>query len=595
MKIRTKLALIVSMAISVALLVLGSVSYLAARRTIRDLTVQSNRRILQQINLSIDANVQEIERVSRSIYSNAETRQALGLLASTTSGSNLQLHRTIVREGLMAMTAMRDDFVGIYYFPDGSEMQPVFVRKGWALRPDYDVRSEPWYGRVMVSRGEKMVIGSHEERQPLRDPEIVFSLIRRVRDVDSGEGIGILLINVSNRVVEDICSGAAFQEGSEIVLVGPGGRISYHTDRALIGAHADVLNTPLKFETAGTREIAGESSLFTANHSAFSGFTAISVVPYAVLDRSSNQIKWTTVGLVSLGIAIAVLLSRLFSLHITRPINELQDLMKIAETGDFHIPVPVERADEVGDLARHFDFMMRRINELVRTVYEVRIRNQEAQLEVLQSKINPHFLYNTLDTIRGMALKIGAEEIIDVVESLAHLFRYSMEIGADLIPLSREMEYMRHYLRIQTHRHGRRFVWEVNVPDNLSAVPVPRLLLQPVVENAIYHGMEGASPGTRIEITARTDGSYMTLLVRDDGNGMDGKRLGVIREAIRADAERFPEGFPVRTGIGILNVHGRLRKRFGPPCGLEIESKAGDGTRVVLTIPRDGEGTWNEL
>ncbi|MNI46497.1 Sensor histidine kinase YehU [compost metagenome] len=267
--------------------------------------------------------------------------------------------------------------------------------------------------------------------------------------------------------------------------------------------------------------------------------------------------------------------------------------MSKAQSGDLTIRYWGSRSDEIGLLGRSFNSMLAQIARLL-SLTELQARQKrEAELRSLQAHIKPHFLYNTLDTIHWMARSKGAEDIAEVVQSLSKLFRLGLSKGSDLVPLSDELEHMVSYLKIQQVRYSSKLAYSIEVEPQLHELYVLKLLLQPIVENAIYHGIkERRGPGHISIEVVRQEGD-LCLTVRDDGAGITAERLAMLKERLAAvgrntgEAAEIDKPLPgtAGSGYGILNVQARIRLTYGEPYGLEIESERGAGTVVTVRHP----------
>jgi len=253
------------------------------------------------------------------------------------------------------------------------------------------------------------------------------------------------------------------------------------------------------------------------------------------------------------------------------------------QKGDFAVRVPNKRKDEIGELTESFNYMLEEINTLIRQVYQEKIAQKNAEVQALQAQINPHFLYNTLDSVNWMLIDRGEYDISDIILSLAGLMRYSIEDENAFVPLEKEIGYVLCYLKIQKNRLEERLEYNVEADESLAAERVPKLILQPIVENAITHGIESRNRKGTIRIALKDLGDEMLISVEDNGIGMTPEQLNHLREEV-PDVEK--EG---HTGIGVRNVDRRIRLHYGEAYGIFIESTYGEGTIVNLRIPKDQE------
>ena len=242
-----------------------------------------------------------------------------------------------------------------------------------------------------------------------------------------------------------------------------------------------------------------------------------------------------------------------------------------------------ENVDEITELGMSFNIMTGRIRELL----DSKVREQEnlkkAELKALQAQINPHFLYNTLDTIVWMSEANQPKQVIEIVKALSSFFRIALSRGKDWIPIHQEIEHVRSYLLIQKIRYRDILAYEIEVDENILDGTILKLTLQPIVENALYHGIKNKRYGGTIWVRARRVGHDRALLeVQDNGIGCTPYKLGQIRERLNDDADEISQE---EEGFGLANVNKRIKLYYGNDYGLSIDSQYQEGTRVTVTIP----------
>lgn len=294
--------------------------------------------------------------------------------------------------------------------------------------------------------------------------------------------------------------------------------------------------------------------------------------------------------ILAIGISLAILATlcggSLLSRRITRPIEHLSAQLERMSDGDFS-PVTLEYEDcggqdEVAEFARDFNEMASRIDRLMKDNYLSRIERTEAQLRALQSQISPHFLYNTLDSIGWLARTGRMEAVAEMVEALGNLMRAALDQSTPEIPLRTEIAHVRDYIAIQQHRFGKRLRFTVRVPEPMQGVLIPRLTLQPLVENCIQYGLEPTAEGCTIEVLGRRSGPTVELIVRDDGPGIDERTLERIRENRLEPSSR---------GVGIGNIQRRFALLYGARYGLSVQRCTPRGTQVTVIAPWRSELT----
>ena len=316
-------------------------------------------------------------------------------------------------------------------------------------------------------------------------------------------------------------------------------------------------------------------------------YTVVSVRPYKEIVSLATTTALGNLIPMFLCIAIALGMILLFSNFFSARINIFKDEMHKAATGDFNIAGEVEGKDEIAELQRDLNSMIRDIQELMGRVVQEQVqkeqlntRQREVEFKMLASQINPHFLYNTLETIRMQARVNNQTEIEELAKMLAKIMRRNIQASDSLQPLKSELQLVEYYLKIQDYRfHDRiRYSIEVEEPDKLEELSVMPLLIQPFVENAYAHGLESKESGglIRIRVEVRT---HLWITVEDNGCGMDGEKLEEVQRNLN-DFDNLD-----KTHIGISNVNQRIRIRYGENYGVTIESNLGEGTTVTIKLP----------
>ncbi|MNY09464.1 Sensor histidine kinase YpdA [compost metagenome] len=282
---------------------------------------------------------------------------------------------------------------------------------------------------------------------------------------------------------------------------------------------------------------------------------------------------------------IVILLGIRFSYGLTRPIDELMVRMKLAEKGNFEEanlfpPGGQVAMNEIGLLQRSFRFMIERINTLIQENYANRLLIKETEFKALQSQINPHFLYNTLESINWMAKVNRQSKISEMVEALAYLLRHSVDLKEPIITLGEEIDIVRSYVTIQKIRFEERLIFKLDVPEDLMGRAIPKLTLQPLMENAIHYALESTIEPCEITIRGWSSEEGIYLAVEDTGPGMPS---GII------DRLRSGEVTTKGKGIGLLNIDDRIKLAFGEVYGLQVDESKKDGASIILSLPKGTE------
>ena len=329
------------------------------------------------------------------------------------------------------------------------------------------------------------------------------------------------------------------------------------------------------------RNIRGETGLTKLIETYMHDYIDDEVRELARLQLAISRQAMVVIASVVIGVAVLIVTMLLYSLRITRRITEpISALSRKAEQfgrGDFATEPVESHIAEMQTLSRGFDDMAGRINALMEKQIQDQKSLHRAELELLQAQINPHFLYNTLDSIAILAESQRDEDVITMVTSLSTFFRNSLNKGEDIISLQSESIQVASYLQIQQIRYSDILQYEISIPQELLECLVPKLILQPLVENALYHGIKNRRGMGKITITGEVAGEDMILRISDNGVGMDEDRVRTLQSGVYEDRH---------TGLGLVNVHKRIRLYCGEGYGLSFESASGKGSIVSIRLPR---------
>lgn len=320
-------------------------------------------------------------------------------------------------------------------------------------------------------------------------------------------------------------------------------------------------------------------------YNGLTGWKTYSVVAVPEIFPQALQLRGTIAMIVFSAVLVALVIVTLISYSITAPIRELSNAMKQVEEENFDIEVQSKRKDEIGRLIISFNYMVGKIRQLIYEVYQKKLEQKNAEIRALQAQINPHFLYNTLDSINWMLIERDEQDISDVVISLGEILRYAIGGGSHVVPLRDEMHYIESYLCIQKNRLEERLNYRWEVDEDALDFSVPRLILQPIVENAVIHGIEPLKEGGTITVRAWMEGETLLLQITDNGKGMTQAELEELKKKIAGKND---------TGnIGMRNIRRRIELTYGEKQAMEIRSNQGEGTAVTLRMTedrREGEG-----
>lgn len=390
-------------------------------------------------------------------------------------------------------------------------------------------------------------------------------------------GTLVLRINIE-KIVKDIAN----EEGDVMILANDGSVIFPSAPTFDLNGIAKPLNAGKGYEI---QKINGEEYFIAQIESRNTGWTYLNITPFNQIFDRIEFVKEMVVFVFIALFLVVILLGIRFSYGLTRPIDELIVRMKLAEKGNFEeanlFPsVGLVSMDEIGLLQRSFRFMIERINMLIQENYSNRLLIKETEFKALQSQINPHFLYNTLESINWMAKVNRQAKISEMVEALAYLLRNSIDLKEPIITLGEEIDIVRSYITIQKIRFEERLIFKLDVPAELMGKWIPKLTLQPLMENAIHYALESTIEPCEISIRGWSTDECICLAVEDTGPGIPNGMLDRLRSG-----EVTTKG----KGIGLLNIDDRIKLSFGESYGIQVDESVEHGARVLLMLPKGTE------
>lgn len=491
-----------------------------------------------------------------------------------------------IKQTLQGFTTLYPEIAGIVLVSASGD----YISNEMYPRAEQSLIQENWYQKASANPGIFTVLGQPKERNltthvRYKDDEIV-SVARSITDEASGRVRGVIMIDLKLRSVSQAARNVTLGKSGYVMVTDAEGQSVYKPEHPLI-EHIPTDWFPSGESGTFTADTEGGTLLFMYQSSTFTGWRTVGVFPTRDSISEVRQIQFYVVSFVFVVCLFGLSASLWFSRSIAQPIFRLMSYMRRAETGNLRPGRWSDRADEIGMLGNSYNRMLAQIRQLI-SLNELRERQKrDAEMRSLQEHIKPHFLYNTLDTIHWMARKEGAEDVSGMVGALSRLFRIGLSKGQDYIPLHSEIEHMTSYLQIQQTRYRDRLQYTLNIPEEMRDLFVLKLLLQPLIENAIYHGIKGRRGPGHIRVEARLEHNRLLLTVRDNGAGMSNERLAEMQHLLEAPLASLEASSPGITGksYGMLNVQARLRLSFGDEYGIELDSQEGEGTSVTIIHP----------
>jgi two-component system sensor histidine kinase YesM len=421
-----------------------------------------------------------------------------------------------------------------------------------------DQSKEVFFSKMLINPGNMvteglMIIGMNEEN------------FRKSYSSSKNDNIEIVILNKDGKVLSDsgeIWGGRSFSE------------LPYYDHTAFDKVSWEKHN---------------QDWIVSHSESKISGWHTLIIQPKTEELKQVNKIRWLTIGLVLLILLINIPISWYISKMFSQPLMRILKSMRELQMGDFNQNVQIELKDEIGQLGKGYNIMVMRIKELIQNVYESELSKKESELRLLQSQINPHFLYNTLNNISWLLHREGSPGTAEMIQKMSEFFRFSLNQGADSITLDKELKIIEDYLFLSKIRFGNKLTYSIDTDEHLKSIHIPKLILQPLVENAIIHGIEPMEGQGFVHISIHQLGEEVLIEITDNGMGIPPSLMAQLNAEIKAK-KTSGKSEAVRA-FALINVRDRITNHFGEKSVIEITSKLNLGTTITLRLPMKEEPT----
>ncbi|NOU95288.1 HAMP domain-containing protein [Paenibacillus sp. LMG 31456] len=594
-----------SIVIVLSLASVGIVSYVQSSRALDHQVEQYMDQMIDNAAYQTDIYLQTYELLSNSFSSNSDVRAFFEIGKEDVYEYYYYSDqiRTFASKSVQSIITLYKQLNAIYVV--GQQGRSVIYDNQNFLSLDASLLPEKYDFLMKSAPDNNKIVLLNTSIRP-EDQGTVVTMVRKVRGASYDRNRGLVAIEFKLQELAKIWDRVNIGKDGYFFIMDDNGNSIYHPpnfqpDEAMfkeISTHiSDSENKVF------TTKYQGENRMFVARKSDYSNWRLVVSMPLDELRKPISTIRTVTlvVGLVTL--ILALLLASRFGRSIVAPIRELKESMRETEKGNWKHLDENGRTDELGGLIHSYNLMVTRLSEMIDKVYAAELEQQKGALQIqeaelerhraefqtLQLQINPHFLYNTLETINCYAIVQDSHEITEMVEAMAFMLRYSIQTNLEEITIANELNHVRNYLIILQHRIDREFEIDVIIPPSLLLEKMVRLTLQPIIENSFQHAFpNGIEAHHTISIDAHKGDGLFKVIVEDNGVGIAPDRLRQLQEQLmlnRLAEEETQSGYYRRGGIGLMNVHRRIQMVFGEQYGLSVESELGKGSRFILTMP----------
>ncbi|MGR3763322.1 sensor histidine kinase [Rossellomorea sp. NS-SX7] len=572
------------------------ITYLYTKNSIEDQVVAESRNLLYQGKINLESYINELNDLTLSLYNNPDF---INYMRNPSQGNDY-LTIGIVKNVVQTILYTADTINGVRISFEGEDRVISATKRSNVVFSS--VKDETNQGAFL--RAERSPYNMYiEPTFPQQESEIkrsrnIITVHRAFRNIPDDEVLAYISLEISPEKIIDLSRNLYTAETEEFYLLTPQGDMIYSSD---LDVSDDQNNQKWIKRIVEGKEVAGTLEwkedqfngviMYDQLPVSAGGWILAKRVSYSNLYESAFSVAKINILFGILGLTLVVLATLFVSFKITSPIRILLKNIQQVEKGNMNVQFPSFGSDEIGLLGFRFNQMIERINTLINREYKLELENKNNQLKVLQSQINPHFLYNALQSIGTVALKNKVPQVYTLITYLSKIMRYGMNMEEDMVPLDKEINYTKAFLLLQKERFGENLDYTIKVDEQVMDVSVPKMILQPIIENYFKHGFDIRDGVGRIELVCTSEDDHLVITVWDNGVGVTKERLDEVYEHFKAAAlNKIGDA----TNIGLKNVYVRLKLYYGGNAALLLENPEEGGFKVTMKLPIKMEGEANE-
>lgn len=587
LKIRKKLIISYLMACVVPLIITCIIIYSVAARNLESTSLEFAAVFSSQIVMNIDDFIEEYDRVTKTVLVDNDVIYELGNDNNLTVSEKIN-HQLYLRKIMMRLITLKPEIRNICLLTNEDQFYQ-FNGEGTFIDKDI-LKKQKWLNVIMNSEDNLVITAVHDRSYCDRNRDgIVLTVGRKILNRD-GAYAGMLLIDLEPSSLIELNEGfllARNQYNIKISITDSNYDILYDSDVAsgrMTWDEAKESDSPL------LNEKKQNDYIVLTNDTNRSDLKVNVVIPKSSLLFKISKIGYVTSFAIFGCVMVVVTISSIFGEMITKPIGKLQRRMGQVEEGEYKELIQKESDDEIGSLVNSYNRMVLKIKSLIEDVYMAEIKQKNARYLALKTQINPHMLYNTMESIRMKALVNGADEVADMIKILAKMFRMTLSESNMPNKLQNEIEYAQNYIRLQNLRFQDTFTIEFKLEKKIRDASIISMVLQPIIENSIEHGLKGRGKSMNILVTGEVlSNEDIKIQICDDGKGMSTKRMEEINSLLSVaelDKLKFEQADEEsKTGIGLKNIAERIKLYYGDKYYLRIIKSGEEGTEIEICIP----------
>ncbi len=555
----------------IGMIAMGSMLFRRFENTTKELIIENNKQLVDQASLNMDTYIRKMMQISDTMYYSVIKNTDL-------SEDSLDSDMSLLYE------ANKDSLVSIACFTEKGEI--IAATPISNIKTNQDVVNQEWFIKAN-NKIENVHFSIPHVQNLFQDTDAryywVTSLSRAVELTEGGNtSRGVLLVDMNFSGIEKIFTKINDKSQGYMYLIDSEGEIIYHPRQKLIYSKLESENNIVAagYEDGSyEEEFEGNDRIVIVKTIGYTGWRIVSVTPNEEFAVNLNQLRLFVVIVITCMAFLLVFANMFVSHKIADPIKRLEESVKDLENGNLELDIYIGGSHEIKHLGNTIMSVVKQLKKLMDDIVVEQEEKRKTELDALQSQINPHFLYNTLDSVIWMVESERYEEATSMVTSLANLFRISLSKGKNIISIEDEFKHAKNYLNIQKVRYKNKFEVEVDIDPNILDCATIKLIIQPLIENAIYYGVECLMDEGEIYIKGYEKDGDVYIEVTDNGVGIPKETIPLL---LTDDTRVRKRG----SGIGLKNVHQRIQLYFGEEYGIEIESELDEGTTIRIHIPK---------
>lgn len=544
----------------------GAYAYMNTENILLEQSYSNMEENLARASNNMDMVLEGYENASSLIFMNKQVQDLISVDFTNYGYEDLYYYLKSYFGTMMAINSDVNTF-SIYTTNQTIAQDYYFIYK-----VDEEIEQEGWYKRAREENGKPVFMRGGINK----DGKYVFYLVRSLDYYSYGSLRNVLRMEIDDRHLLGIISEVSGDD--EMIILDDENYVVSSTDKTLMGCSVYDILDGYEGEIGNNKRdtaVYDGKEMLVSSVTSPQGWKILSLVSVPMLEMNIRTSVKNVILFALLAVIMSVVFSAVISILITRRIKELTKSVEKMKDGVFGERIEDGGRDEIGILAEVFSDMSFMVKHLIKDIYEKELIRKAAELNLLQEQINPHFLYNVLSSISSMAMRSGNTEIMDMVEHLALFYRISLNKGKNILSVREEVNLLENYLQLQKVRFGEAIQVAYDLDEELMDCRIIKLILQPLVENAIHHAMKDETAILHIGITLRREQDHMLFIITDDGVGMEAETVEEINTEIR-NAVR---------GFGLKNVSIRIQLQYGQAYGVKVYSKEGEGTQIYIKLP----------